>query len=57
MDDTINGVMEDDEEESEEIMNKVLDEIGIELNSQVRLLSAVASMETCCDATRVCVIA
>ena len=38
MNDAVDGVMEDDEEESEEIMNRVLEEIGIELGSSVFFL-------------------
>ena len=38
MNDSIDAVMdgEEDEEESQDIMNQVLDEIGIDINAQVR---------------------
>jgi charged multivesicular body protein 2A len=36
VDDTINGVMEDNEDEADEIVDQVLDEIGIELGQSVR---------------------
>jgi division protein CdvB (Snf7/Vps24/ESCRT-III family) len=37
MEDAIDDSMEADEEESEEIVNQVLDEIGIDLNQKVRI--------------------